>query len=168
MFNSSRRLQNFLPSVAKKCFPKNPNLCNGSLAEAYLFCLRRGWRSLARVFGLLLGCEIRSQVPERLFIPHPTGIVVANGARIANDVVLLQQVTLGCVNAYAGLAKTDGDPTLEEGVYVGPGARILGRITIGAWSIIGANAVVTQSMPAYSIVVGHNKILPTSTKDLTR
>lgn len=153
--------------MAKKYFPKNPNLCNGSLAEAYLFCLRHGWRRLARVFGLLLACEIRSQVPERLFIPHPAGIVVGNGARIANDVVLLQQVTLGCVNAYAGVAKNDGDPTLEEGVYVGPGARILGRVTIGAWSIIGANAVVTKSVPAHSIVVGHNKILAASTKDLT-
>lgn len=152
--------------MAKTFYPKNPNLRNGPLAEAYLFCLRRKWRLLGRFFGLLLACEIRSEVPERLIIPHPAGIVVANGARIANDVVLLQQATLGCLGVYAGSVENDGDPTLEEGVYVGPGARILGRVTIGAWSIIGANAVVTESVPAHSIVVGHNKILGATTKDL--
>jgi serine O-acetyltransferase len=152
--------------MAKIFHPKNPNLKNGPLVEAYLFCLRRKWRRPARLLGLVLACEIRSEVPARLFIPHPAGIVVANGARIGNDVVLLQQATLGCRSAYAG-SVDDGDPTLEEGVYVGPGARILGRVTIGAWSIIGANAVVTESVPPFSIVVGHNKILATSTKDLT-
>jgi serine O-acetyltransferase len=152
--------------MAKIFYPKNPNLKNGPLAEAYLFCLRRKWRLPARLLGLVLACEIRSAVPARLFIPHPAGIVVANGARLGNDVVLLQQATLGCRSAYAG-SLDDGDPTLEEGVYVGPGARILGRVTIGAWSIIGANAVVTENVPPFSIVVGHNKILATSTKDLT-
>ena len=152
--------------MAKIFYTKNPNLKNGPLAEAYLFCLRRKWRLPARLIGLVLACEIRSAVPARLFIPHPAGIVVANGARIGNDVVLLQQATLGCRSAYAG-SLDDGDPTLEEGVYVGPGARILGRVTIGAWSIIGANAVVTESVPPFSIVVGHNQILATSTKDLT-
>jgi serine O-acetyltransferase len=153
--------------MAKMFHPKNPNIRNGSLARAYLFCLRRKWRLPARFLGLLLACEIRSEVPERLFIPHPAGIVVANGARIGNDVALLQQVTLGCRCAYAGSIVNDGDPTLEEGVYVGPGAKILGRVTIGAWSIIGANAVVTQNIPPYSVVVGHNKILAATIKDLT-
>ena len=152
--------------MAKPCFPKNPSLRNGPLAEAYLFFLRKRWALPARMFGLLLACEIRSAVPERLFIPHPAGIVVGNGARIGNDVALLQQVTLGCLGVYAGTVPNDGDPTLEEGVYVGPGAKILGRITIGAWSIIGANAVVTESVPPYSIVVGYNKILPGSTREL--
>jgi serine O-acetyltransferase len=119
-----------------------------------------------RLFGLLLACEIRSEVPERLFIPHPAGIVVGNGARIGNNVVLLQQSTLGCRSAYANTLAEDGDPTLEAGVYVGPGARILGRVTIGAWSIIGANAVVTENVPPYSIVVGHNQVLSATTNDL--
>jgi serine O-acetyltransferase len=152
--------------MAQKSHPKNPNIRNGALAGAYLFLLRRNWRVPARFFGLLLACEIRSAVPERLFIPHPAGIVVANGAKIGNDVALLQQVTLGCRSAYAGSLADDGDPTLEEGVYVGPGAKILGRITIGAWSVIGANAVVTENIPPHSVVVGHNKILSATTKDL--
>ena len=93
-------------------------------------------------------------------MPHPTGIVVGSTARIANDVVLMQQVTLGCRSAYAGIMKGDGDPTINKGAYIGPGAKVLGKISIGAWSIVGANAVVTENVPPYSIVVGHNKILP--------
>jgi serine O-acetyltransferase len=152
--------------MATPFHPKNPNIRNGALAAAYLFCLRWNWHVPARILGLLLACEIRSAVPARLFIPHPAGIVVANGAKIGNDVALLQQVTLGCRSAYAGSLANDGDPTLEDGVYVGPGAKILGRVTIGAWSVIGANAVVTENIPPYSIVVGHNKILAATTKDL--
>ena len=117
--------------MAKKHFPRNPSLRNGPLAEMYLSLLRHGWPRLARLVGLLLACEIRSQVPERLFIPHPVGIVVADGARLADDVVLLQQVTLGCRSAY-GNTPPHGVPTLETGVYVGPGAKILGPVTIGA------------------------------------
>jgi serine O-acetyltransferase len=154
--------------VATNHFPRNPNLRNGPLAIFYLYLLRHGWRRLARAAGLVIGCEIRSPVPARLFLPHPNGIVVGNSARIANDVVLLQQVTLGCHYAYADSMTVDGDPTLEEGVYVGPGAKILGRVTIGAWSVIGANAVVTISVPAHSIVVGHNKILAARTPEAGR
>jgi serine O-acetyltransferase len=146
-------------------FPKNFNLRNGSLARAYLFLLRHDWRKVARFFGLILNCEIRCRISGRLFIPHPTGIVVANNARLGADVVLLQQVTLGCRNAYAHSSKPDGDPQLETGVYVGPGAKVLGPITIGAWSVIGANAVVTESVPPYSIVVGFNKRLTATTKE---
>ncbi|MDR3458982.1 MAG: serine acetyltransferase [Verrucomicrobiae bacterium] len=150
--------------MAQKAYPKNDSIRNGGLVALYLFCLRKKWRRLARILGLVLACEIRCDVPERLFIPHPSGIVTGTRVQISNDVVLLQQVTLGCRSAYQGGVPDDGDPTIEEGVYVGPGAKILGRVTIGAWSIIGANAVVTASVPPHSIVVGHNKILPQTTK----
>ena len=53
----------------------------------------------------------------------------------------------------------DGYPVLREGVYVGPGARILGHVIVGEWSVIGANAVVTIDVSPYSVVVGHNKVL---------
>ena len=111
--------------------------------------------------GLLLNCDIVSEVPERLFLPHPSGIVVGTYTRIHNDVVLLQQVTLGVANPYFDkeIKAEEAYPIVEEGVYVGPGARVLGFITVGKWSVIGANAVVTEDVPPYSIVVGHNKIL---------
>jgi len=148
-------------------YPKNHCIKNGKLAALYLYCLRNNWRRIGKAIGLFLSCQISCPIPNRLFIPHPVGIVTGERARIADDVVLLQQVTLGCKSPYAGVMKDDGDPTLETGVYVGPGAKILGRITIGEWSIIGANAVVTESVPAYSIVVGHNKVLRMKSTELS-
>jgi len=151
----------------EETYPKNHCIKNGKLAALYLHCLRRGWRRIGKAIGLMLGCQIACAVPKRLFIPHPLGIVTGEQAQLADDVVLLQQVTLGCKSPYAGVMKDDGDPILKEGVYVGPGAKILGRITIGEWSIIGANAVVTESVPAYSIVVGHNKVLRMKSTELS-
>jgi serine acetyltransferase len=149
-----------------KSYPRNPNIRNGPLAEAYLFCLRHRLHVPARFLGLALACEIRCVVPERLFIPHPAGVVVGVNARIANNVVLMQHVTLGCRAAFSGILDDDGDPTINEGAYIGPGAKIFGKISIGEWSIIGANAVVTENIPPYSIVVGCNKILSKTTKEL--
>lgn len=100
-------------------------------------------------------------------MPHPFGIIADSNTQIANDVVLLQQVTLGILNPYYDPADPPGlDPILMDGVFVGAGAKILGKITIGQWSIIGANAVVTKSVPPYSIVVGYNKLLEKKTTDL--
>ena len=100
-------------------------------------------------------------------MPHPFGIVIDNHSKIANDVVLLHQVTLGIANPYYHPDDPPGlNPILQDGVFVGAGAKILGFVTIGEWSVIGANAVVTVDVPAYSIVVGHNKILRNKSTDL--
>jgi len=53
-------------------------------------------------------------------------------------------------------------PTLEEGVYVSMGAKVLGPVRIGAWSVIAANAVVTEDIPPFSTVFGNNRILRTT------
>lgn len=152
----------------KLSYSKNRYIRNGSIIEWYLFFLRCKWRIPARFLGIILGCEIRCEIPKRIFIPHPNGIVVDTLSKLGNDVVLLNQVTLGGKHPYfdCNTREEDVDPTLKDGVYVGPGARILGHITIGEWSIIGANAVVTIDIPPYSIVVGYNKILDKKTTDL--
>lgn len=149
-------------------WPKNPHIRNGKLAALYVRCLRRGWRIPGKLLGQVLNCQINSPVPERLFLPHPTGIVVDTCCEIGEDVVLLQQVTLGGRDPYHRPERAGQriDPILEEGVYVGPGARILGPVRIGAWSLIGANAVITTDLPPYSIAVGHNRILERKTTDL--
>ncbi len=137
------------------------------MAELYLFCLRRKWRVPSRILGFTLNCQIGCEIPERLFIPHPFGIIVDNDSKLGNNVVLLQQVTLGVVCPYYHPSDPPGlDPTLEEGVYVGAGAKILGKITIGEWSVIGANAVVTVNVPPYSVVVGYNRILSKKSTEL--
>jgi serine O-acetyltransferase len=149
-------------------YPKNPYIRNGRMADFYLACLRREWRIPSKILGLLLGCEIACKIPARLFIPHPVGIVVDTGCVLGENVVLLQQVTLGVQYPYGRVAREFRDPVLREGVYVGPGAKILGRITIGEWSVIGANAVITCDVPPCSIAVGHNKIVEMKTPELER
>jgi serine acetyltransferase len=153
--------------MGRRSYPKNPYIRNGKIADLYLFFLRRKWSIPAKLLGFHLNCQISCDVPERLFMPHPFGIIVDNNTQIANDVVLLQQVTLGIANPYYDPSDPPGlDPVLMDGVFVGAGAKILGKITIGRWSIVGANAVVTKSVPAYSIVVGYNKLLETKTTEL--
>jgi len=153
--------------MAHQAWSKNPYIRNTKLAEFYLFWLRKGWRIPIRLAELLVNSQIACPIPERLYLPHPFGIVTGTCCKLGNDVVLLQQVTLGGRFPYYDAARDPEkmDPILEEGVYVGPGAKILGNVTIGKWSIVGANAVITADVPPYSIVVGHNRILPKKTTD---
>lgn len=86
----------------------------------------------------------------RIFIDHGVGLVIGETAEIGNDCILYQGVTLG------GTGKDVGKrhPTLEEGVMVSAGAKVLGPVRIGAHSKIGAGSVVLKDVPSYSTVVG--------------
>jgi len=85
-----------------------------------------------------------------ILLDHATGFVAGETSRIADDVSILHAVTLG------GTGKESGDrhPKIERGVLIGAGAKILGNITIGACSRIGANSVVLESVPRHVTVVG--------------
>src|SRR5689334_19553911 len=137
----------------KPFYPRNPYIKNGKAVDLYLSLLRKNWRIPGKLMGLILGCEIGCAVPERLFMPHPNGVVTDTHCQLSNDVVLLQQVTLGVAHPYydCNVDPLKVDPMLGEGVYVGPGAKVLGHIKVGAWSVIGANAVVTIDVPPDSI-----------------
>jgi serine O-acetyltransferase len=136
-------------------YPKNKWISNSKLVLVYLFFLRKKWKAFYRPIELLLGSEIRCPLPERLFLPHPYGIIVGSHVRLGENVVLMHQVTLGGKDPHLGDVDCEGQfPTLEEGVYVGAGAKILGNVTVGRWSIVAANSVVVKSMPAGSLVAG--------------
>jgi serine O-acetyltransferase len=109
--------------------------------------------------GLLLNCEFPCPIPNRLFLPHPYGIVVGKESQLFDDVVLMQQVNLGCRRPYGLQGKKDGYPVIKEGAYLGPGAKVLGPVVVGEWAVIGANAVITVDVPPYAVAVGFNKIL---------
>jgi len=91
-----------------------------------------------------------ARIGRRVFIDHGIGIVIGETAVVGDDVTIYQGVTLGGVN----LAKGKRHPTIEHGVVIGSGAKILGNITIGANSKIGANSVVIKNVPADSTAVG--------------
>ncbi|MFK3679508.1 serine O-acetyltransferase EpsC [Microbacterium sp. NPDC090218] len=117
---------------------------------------RRRLRLLARAGSQLsrwlTGIEIHpgAKIGRRFFIDHGMGVVIGETSEVGDDVMLYHGVTLG------GRTRTSGKrhPTLGDGVAVGAGAKILGPVTIGAGSVVGANAVVTRDAPADSILVG--------------
>ncbi|HET6673437.1 MAG TPA: serine O-acetyltransferase EpsC [Agromyces sp.] len=119
-----------------------------------------GLRLLARVGSQLIrfltGIEIHpgARIGRRFFIDHGMGVVIGETAVIGDDVMLYHGVTLGGKAPRGAPRGAKRHPTLEDGVTVGAGAKVLGDVTIGAWSAIGANAVVTKNAPPHSLVVG--------------
>jgi serine O-acetyltransferase len=85
-----------------------------------------------------------------LFIDHGLGVVIGETAIVGDDVTLYQGVTLG------GTGKEHGKrhPTIEDNVVIGGGAKVLGNITVGRNSRIGAGSVVLRNVPEHSTVVG--------------
>ena len=86
----------------------------------------------------------------RVFIDHGVGVVIGETAIIGDDVVIYQQVTLGGVSTSHGKRH----PTLKNNVVVGAGAKVLGNITLGEGSKVGANSVVVKDVPAFATAVG--------------
>lgn len=91
-----------------------------------------------------------ASIGHRVFIDHGVGVVIGETAVVGDDVLIYQQVTLGGVS----LTKGKRHPTVEDGVVIGAGAKILGNIIIGANSKVGANSVVIKNVPADSTAVG--------------
>lgn len=89
-------------------------------------------------------------IGKGVFIDHGVGLVIGETTEIGDDVTLYQGVTLG------GTGKDIGKrhPTLEKGVMVSAGAKILGPVTIGEGSKIGAGSVVLKDVPPHCTVVG--------------
>jgi len=116
----------------------------------------RGLGLLARVIAQLsrsvTGIEIHpgATIGRRLFIDHGMGVVIGETAVIGDDVHLYHGVTLGGKTSGSGARH----PTLGDRVTVGASATILGPVTIGADSVVGAGAVVLVDAPPRSFLVG--------------
>ncbi len=117
---------------------------------------RRGVFGLARFLSQLVrfftGIEIHpgACIGRGVFIDHGMGVVIGETAVVGSDVTIYQGVTLG------GTGKETGKrhPTIDDGVVVSAGAIVLGSITVGANSKIGAGAVVIHDVPQDCTVVG--------------
>lgn len=117
---------------------------------------RRGFRFAGRFiswFGrLLTNVDIHpgARIGRRFFIDHGAGVVIGETAEVGDDVTIYHGVTLGGTSWSPGKRH----PTLEDGVVVGAGAKILGPITLGRGTRVGANSVVIEGTPPEVTVVG--------------
>ncbi len=109
-------------------------------------------RFISQVSRFLTGIEIHpgARIGKSFFIDHGMGVVIGETCEIGHYVTLFQGVTLGGT----GKEKGKRHPTLRDHVVVAAGAKVLGAITIGEYSKVGANAVVVRNVPPYSTVVG--------------
>ncbi len=123
---------------------------------AHRLWAKPAWRGVARVLAqatrFATGIEIHpgAIIGRRFFIDHGMGVVIGETAEIGDDVMVYHGVTLGG----RSLSHGKRHPTIGNGVTVGAGAKVLGPITVGEGSAIGANAVVTQDVPADCIATG--------------
>src|SRR5205823_440666 len=109
-------------------------------------------RWLSQLARFLTGIEIHpgAKIGRRLFIDHGNGVVIGETTIVGADVTLYQGCTLGGTGKELGKRH----PTIEDGVVVGGGAKILGNITVGKNCRIGAGSVVLRNVPDNSTVVG--------------
>jgi len=124
-------------------------------------------RLLSQFARFLTGIEIHpgATIGRRLFIDHGMGVVIGETAELGDDVMLYHGVTLGGKSPHGAQRGAKRHPTLEDGVTVGAGAKILGPIRIGAWSTVGANSVVTKDAPPKSLLMGIPATMRSATPD---
>ena len=139
--------------IVKRTYTGYKALC--AYRYAHLFW-QKGMKSLALYIAFRAkektGIDIHpaATIGNGIFIDHGVGLVIGETAEIGDNCVLYQGVTLG------GTGKETGKrhPTLEEGVMVSAGAKVLGPVRVGAYSKIGAGSVVLKDVPPHSTVVG--------------
>ena len=135
------------------CYPGVHALCGHRISHwLWHHRARLPARGLAELTRLLTGVDIHpaATLAPGVFIDHATGVVIGETAEVGANVTLYQGVTLGGTS----LDRGKRHPTVGDRVTVGAGAKILGPVTIGPDSAIGANAVVVKPVPPGSVVVG--------------
>jgi serine O-acetyltransferase len=136
------------------CYPGLHALFFHRLAH---YCWNAGFhwigRFISQVSRWITGIEIHpgAKIGRRVFIDHGAGVVIGETADIGDDCTIYQGVTLGGTSLYRGQKR---HPTLENGVVVGAGAKVLGGFTVGQGAKIGSNAVVTKAVPAGATAIG--------------
>lgn len=109
-------------------------------------------RLLSQTARFVTGIEIHpgAKLGRRMFIDHGMGVVIGETAEVGEDVMLYHGTTLGGVS----LNKGKRHPTVGDRVTIGAGAKVLGPITLGNDSQVGANAVVIRDVPDGVTAVG--------------
>ena len=132
-----------------KCFNRLRLKCLNSKGIACVF-----YRKLFALYSLALGYDIKyyTQIGDNFEIFHGArGTVINPNTVIGNNVSVRQNTTIGA----KGFHSSEKCPRIEDDVTIGPNACVIGDITIGHHSIIGAGAIVVKDVPAYSVVAGN-------------
>ena len=149
------------------CYPGVHALVLHRLAHA---CWRGGFKWLGRFVShlarWLTGIEIHpgATIGRRFFIDHGMGVVIGETAEIGDDCTLYHGVTLGGTSWNKGKRH----PTLERGVVIGAGAKVLGPITVAEGAKVGSNAVVVRDVPPRATAAGIPARIIESERDLAR
>ncbi|EAI8624522.1 serine O-acetyltransferase [Campylobacter lari] len=119
----------------------------------YIKNYKRIARMISGISQFLTGVDLHpgATLGRRIFIDHAIGVVVGETAIIGNDVIIYQGVTLGGTSLDKNAKR---HPTIEDGVIIGSGAKILGNITIGKNAKIGSNAVVLKDVGVNLTAIG--------------
>ncbi len=124
-----------------------PGFARRVLQSLLLIC--NVWIDVTTQIELPAGAEIG----PGLLIPHPGYIVVGAGVRLGRHCTLTQGVTIG--HGGGGTKSLAEAPVIGDRVYIGPGAVIIGPVSVGDDAVIGAGAVVTRSVPPRGVAVGN-------------
>jgi len=109
-------------------------------------------RAISQISRFFTGIEIHpgAKIGRRFFIDHGMGVVIGETTEIGDDVTIYQGVTLGGT----GHEKGKRHPTIKDHALIATGAKVLGSITVGKYSKVGAGSVVLHEVPDHSTVVG--------------
>lgn len=124
-------------------------LCKHWLRWAGVYHMAR-WLHLRLSLKYGFDIDFTTRIGPGLYLPHYGGIVVNRRCVIGANCNLSHQVTIGIANRGDFM----GCPVIGDRIYIGPGAKIFGSITIGDDAAIGANAVVTRNVPANAVAAG--------------
>ncbi len=115
------------------------------------FLRKRFQRRLYYIYG----CEIShtAKIHKSVKFVHPIAVIIGSRAIIDEECKIYQGVTIG-----SNFNSDGAMPHIKKNTYIGAGAKLIGSITIGENCIVGANAIVTKSIPDNTIVTGSNTI----------
>lgn len=117
-------------------------------------------RYLSHKYGCFI--SLNAEIGLGLKVPHPNGIVIGENVQIGDNCTIYQQVTIG--GKAIGDAKVGNYPRIEGNIVIFAGAKLVGRITVGEHSVVGANSVVISDVPPCSVVAGIPARIIRSTK----
>ena len=114
---------------------------------------------IGRLAGVILNSRLDCRIGSPLLMPVPYGIVIERGVSLGSRVTVMHQVTIGRKDPVAPREQGSNLAVIEDNVFIGAGAKVLGPVRIGRGATVGANAVVTRDVPSHCTVVGANRIL---------